>query len=1233
MTPTLVLSLTFITLTSLNHPSTLHRRPLYKPCKCSGSIGLTHQDCLQSWLQVQRGSGACELCKTPFRFSPQYAENAPDRLPALQVFVGLARRILAKWLPFILRILFAASLWLIVAPLVTAYLYHGWMNRPSVVMERFSSWQLLTTDLVSGAIVAAFIIVSFLSLMSFGDFLRLELQQQHRGLAAQPARNNNNEVVPAAPREEDIDNGVWLYVQQEIVAHPRALRGHNLATRRRRLAQENDESANSSNRDDGDDPSEIAVDSDDEYDEDDGPFLPDFDPDYEDDTDEGESDEAEEEPAEVVPDARAFEQGQHAQPRPQENNRNDQRIDRPFDFEAEENVDVDINIALDELLGVRGPLVAVIRNLLWLLAFNAVYIGFFCFVPRTVGSAVCSLIFNTTEFGHGGSNITEAYQNLSSNMSISNILKTIDAESEQQQTVFRFNDFATVTFGYLACAAAAWISRLLWLMSQRIGFLSAQGRRTGHGELDEMREVMDEMNRIVNVHMHNGPQLEDDPPGWAVNMTLGFALEAMMAVVKVGVLLFLKMFLLPILLGLCLDISVASVFGFKIEDRVAYTGGDLFSSILLHWICGITFMLLVTVSVLQLREVAHPDLLSQIIRPQEPQPDLLGNLMHESVSTHAKRMALSLVIYALLWAMHVYFPVHILGTSGILSRFSFLELKLAYLITPKLQVPFELLFFHLCMLGLLERYKNGLGEMQHHWLKFLTGLMSIRESVLPEKVQKFQYVGTRAVFQDERVVDPFWYELARGESPRDSLIETELAKFECKDGQPLFLEGITKDDGRRVLSPGSDFIRLPYFLPGRAIRSRSTLLPTQIGRYRLFRDLYGGNENVIHLWREVPEEPIPRPPEGWDDLGIEPPDVQGRWAYADEKKSAIERGVAWRQPFFRKDAGWIDHGVVCVKLFVLGVLSWVATTLLLCSVVLLPPGVGRFLYFLLRVPDKWVHDPLGFAVGFMFTFPVIAFVARAVVSSDEPLWRRITGWISRFRFPPTNKAVVLLTTLTLWFGLAPLFLGITYDMAFVKSIDWFLGREPLLDAKSVLMDWATGTLLMYVWSFFCIRGVLTRRFRVFVVEGREIPEDDNPANAQAAAWHNAGDGRIRLTWQGNHGRIARFWDVLNAVVIGWEFNKVDAAILLHDVAVPVTLELFWTMIIPFDTVMFIWWFLPNLLGLTRAIVIRLLIAIVCCTQVARVWREQLLSWFEFAHKSARDDLFLVGEVLMNHDET
>ena len=187
----------------------LHSHPLFKPCKCSGSIGLTHQDCLVSWLQVQRGNGgACELCQTRFRFAPQYAPDAPERLPAAQVFIGLTRQFIAKWCPFALRISAAASLWLMVAPLVTAWLYHAWMHRPGAMVRK----SMLMADLVSGAVVAAYIIISFLSFMSFADFLRVEWQQ--RGLGPRRAAQQQA-PAPRAPDEDDIDDGVWLQVQAE----------------------------------------------------------------------------------------------------------------------------------------------------------------------------------------------------------------------------------------------------------------------------------------------------------------------------------------------------------------------------------------------------------------------------------------------------------------------------------------------------------------------------------------------------------------------------------------------------------------------------------------------------------------------------------------------------------------------------------------------------------------------------------------------------------------------------------------------------------------------------------------------------------------------------------------------------------------------------------------------------------------------------------------------------------
>lgn len=336
--------------------------------------------------------------------------------------------------------------------------------------------------------------------------------------------------------------------------------------------------------------------------------------------------------------------------------------------------DMEINVALDELIGLRGPISSVVRNLLWLLVFNTVYLGFFAFLPKTVGSVFYSNFLNTT-FVDNAINLLPEIQseNQTITMSVKSIVARINKESDGENTIFRLPDFSVINLGYSFCAFMAVMTRLGWILLQKFrrGKDDQGAQRAGddgarhEGELDEARvdeADLDEAQRralrmVANANRmaeararrmaeaHAG--LDEDPgsPGATVSEAISVVLDLTVAIVKVGILLFLKMFLLPILLGVWLDRSSMELFGGNADDRILYAGKDLFSFILLHWVCGITFMLLVTVSVLQLREVAHPDLLKNLIRPQEPQPNLLGNLMNENVFTQAKRMTLSLGKY------------------------------------------------------------------------------------------------------------------------------------------------------------------------------------------------------------------------------------------------------------------------------------------------------------------------------------------------------------------------------------------------------------------------------------------------------------------------------------------------------------------------------------------------------------------------------------------------------------
>ena len=607
--------------------------------------------------------------------------------------------------------------------------------------------------------------------------------------------------------------------------------------------------------------------------------------------------------------------------------------------------DMEINIALDELIGIRGPIGTLVRNLLWLLVFNTVFLGFFAFIPKTIGSVCYSVLLNTTLVDNAINLLPEIQsENQTTTMSVKAIVAKINQESKEENTVFRLPDFSAVNLGYAFCAVMIILTRFGWILLQKIR--RGKDNQGAHprnevqndlaqlaGEVDEA--PWDELGRVAGnanrrmaeaqarriAEAHAG--LDEDPanPGVTVREAISVVLDMTVAMVKIGILLFLKMFLLPIVLGIWLDRSSMELFGGNLDGRILYAGTDLFSFILLHWVCGITFMLLVTVSVLQLREVAHPDLLKNLIRPQEPQPNLLGNLMNESVMTQAKRMTLSLGecrkrvrrrymnshhflldshntfifyccspgIYTALLHLHVSVPVKILLSTGATNFMPFLRLRFWHLLMPRLQVPLELLVFHLTMLALLEKYKNSIGQMQHHWLKFMTSQMGLTRYLLPHEIESFAMVGSIVVAKEGRV-NSVLYDLANGTGDAEQLVLSSMVKAEQKKKE----RGETRTDGDRVLRVSHTYISLPaQSEPMSAASNQSVvLLPTKIGRFRLRSCVDASTGVQIEVWEEVAGKLVERPPENWDDLAAGDAEVQGRWAWGKEKQSGMFRSLA-----------------------------------------------------------------------------------------------------------------------------------------------------------------------------------------------------------------------------------------------------------------------------------------------------------------------------------------------------
>lgn len=96
------------------------------------------------------------------------------------------------------------------------------MHRPSSIVARWSR-QLIPADIVSGAIILAIIIISFLSLMSFADFLRVHWGEPEN--EAQRRRNGHGNEFAADFADEEaneggIDDTIVDFIEENGVNRP-----------------------------------------------------------------------------------------------------------------------------------------------------------------------------------------------------------------------------------------------------------------------------------------------------------------------------------------------------------------------------------------------------------------------------------------------------------------------------------------------------------------------------------------------------------------------------------------------------------------------------------------------------------------------------------------------------------------------------------------------------------------------------------------------------------------------------------------------------------------------------------------------------------------------------------------------------------------------------------------------------------------------------------------------------
>lgn len=371
----------------------------------------------------------------------------------------------------------------------------------------------------------------------------------------------------------------------------------------------------------------------------------------------------------------------------------------PMDPEAVPAGEVDIRAVLLDVLGIRGPLNVMLKNLVFLLIFNGVFLGVFASIPCNLGSFLISqakiLWASASEsgvpmFAASHPLITQTLQTAQQWVDhITKISVGLRGRSIDPATV------ANIVVGYLATLTTVFVA-------------------------DKARSV----NKLVFAH---------GPGASRASKTLKVfdnAINIMAGVMKVGFLLFLRVFFTPTLLGTTILLSYNQLARYDQEVWLSFFCRNFIGGMMLTWAAGICNMLMVTLTVLQLREVLHPDILAKIIRPQEPHLDLLSSLMHESGIVHVRRLFISLLVYLSFIVLFLYVPSMLLTeeVSGIPS--DVWRVRTWYGV-PQMQVLIETSAVLAIFLSLLETHKNVIGKVLFAWFHRATGLLGLTRYFMP----------------------------------------------------------------------------------------------------------------------------------------------------------------------------------------------------------------------------------------------------------------------------------------------------------------------------------------------------------------------------------------------------------------------------------------------------------------------------------------------------------------------
>ncbi|KAL5200719.1 hypothetical protein ABZP36_021922 [Zizania latifolia] len=642
--------------------------PLQYPCACSGSIKFVHQDCLLQWLD-HSNSRQCEVCKHAFSFSPVYADNAPTRLPFQELIVGVGMKA-CHVLQFVLRLAFVLSVWLMIIPFITYWIWRLTFVRSlgeaqRLFLSHFSA-QLILSDCLHGFLLSAIIVLIFLGATSLRDYIRHLREfgghdaerddggrERHGARAVRRLAGPNNRV-PAA------DGNVDELAEAQGIGAGELLRrnAENVAARLERLEAQVEQMLDGLDDADG---------------------------------------------AEDVPfDELVGMQG-------------------PVFHLVENAITVLASNAIFLIVVIFVPFSLgriVLYYLSWffssasspmlakMMPFTESAISLANDTLKSALNAVKNLSSDSHNEGVIGHVIEVFTQSLKINATGLTVTQATGKNNLINGTAIGssyLSDLTTLAAGYM------FIFCLLFLYIGSLALLRyARGERFTIGRFYGIATILEAIPSLCRQFFTG--------------------MKHLMTMVKVAFLLAIELGVFPLMCGWWLDVCTLKMLGATIAQRVEFFAMSPLASSSIHWLVGIIYMLQISIFVSLLRGVLRNGVLYFLRDPADPNYNPFRDLIDDPVHKHARRVLLSVAVYGSLIVMLVFLPVKL----AMIVAPSIFPLDIT-IFDPFTEIPVDVLLFQICIPFAIEHFKPRatIKTLLHHWYAAVGWALGLTDFLLP----------------------------------------------------------------------------------------------------------------------------------------------------------------------------------------------------------------------------------------------------------------------------------------------------------------------------------------------------------------------------------------------------------------------------------------------------------------------------------------------------------------------